>query len=243
MKHNKYFEIAFRDVDQKGYLKMSALVDHMQETSNEHAALLGIDFQEAYEGHPYYWIVSRAKMCLETYPKWKDKIRIETYPVGADRLFAVRRFNIYNEQDEQMGYIIGYYIVMDGKQHRPVRLKTFEGDFALFREKYEGEELPKLELATYRHREDVRKVRSGEIDSNNHMNNAHYIRWTSDLLTCEELLEHPIRSIQTNYITSLVEGDEVKVILTRDSNYRYIAQGMDLEENIIYWTSELILHE
>lgn len=243
MKHSKYFTIPFRDVDEKGAIKMSALVDYMQETSNEHAGLLGIDFLEPYEGKTYYWIVSRAKMHLETYPKWKDQIRIETYPCGTDRLFAVRRFDIYNETDEQIGYIIGYYIVLDGDNHRPVRLRTFAKDFALFDTQYEGEQLPKLTLDEMWVREDHRKVRSGEIDSNNHMNNAHYIRWTTDLFTCQELLEHPVRSIQTNYTTSLVEGDAVKVILAKDTDGNYTAQGMDEAEQTIYWTSYITLHD
>ncbi|MGL4738884.1 MAG: acyl-[acyl-carrier-protein] thioesterase [Cellulosilyticaceae bacterium] len=243
MKHSKYFTIPFRDVDQNGYMKMSALVDYMQETSNEHAGLLGIDFLEPYEGKTYYWIVSRAKMYLETYPKWQEEIRIETYPCGADRLFAVRRFDIYNAADEQIGHIIGYYIVLDGEAHRPVRLRTFAKDFSLFEMQYEGEQLPKLELDEERVIEDVRKVRSGEIDSNNHMNNAHYIRWTTDLFTCQELVAHPVRSIQTNYITSLVEGDVVKVILAKDEQGNYTAQGMDEDEKTIYWTSQITLHD
>lgn len=243
MRHSKYFTIPFRDVDQKGLMKMSALVDYMQETSNEHAGLLGIDFLEPYQGKTYYWIVSRAKMHLETYPRWQEQIRIETYPCGADRLFAVRRFEIYNAADEQIGYIIGYYIVLDGETHRPVRLRTFAKDFSLFDMQYEGEQLPKLEVEGITIKEDTRKVRSGEIDSNNHMNNAHYIRWTTDLFTCQELLEHPVRSIQTNYITSLVEGDSVQMVLTKDEQGNYIAQGMDLDKKIIYWTSMITLHD
>lgn len=243
MKHSKYFTIEFRDVDQNGFLKMNTLVDYMQETSNEHAALLGIDFLEPYEGKQYYWIVSRAKMELETYPKWKETIRIETYPVGVEKLFAVRRFNLFNEKDEQLGYIIGYYILMDAENFRPARFKMFADQFPLFKENYEGEVLDKLEMTETILREDLRKVRSGEIDSNKHMNNAHYIRWSTDLFTCEELVTRPIKSIQTNYITSLLEGDVAKILLASSEKGTYIVQGTSEDQKIIYWTSHIQLHE
>ena len=66
-KYSKIFEITFRDVDVNCKLRMSALVTFMQEIANEHAKELGLDFLD--EERLYYWVIVRAKMRLNQYPK------------------------------------------------------------------------------------------------------------------------------------------------------------------------------
>lgn len=240
-KHSKFYTIEFRDVDLYGNLRMSALVEYMQDISGEHARLLGFDYSGDDNENRIFWIVSRAKMQLETIPKWKDTIRIETYPDGVDKLFAVRRFNIYNSQDEQIGYIIGNYILLDCDTHRPVRIKSLKGPITKLDWAYEGETLPKLKAPELVQVEDSRKVRSSEIDLNHHMNNAHYIRWATDMFTTEELGNTPIKSIQTNYITSLVEGDTARIVRGLDEDGNTLIQGTSLDGSTVYWTSKVVL--
>lgn len=241
-KHSKNFKINFRDADFNYHLRMNALVDFMQEVSGEHALELGIDFTTD-EDQKAYWIVSRAKMHLDVYPKWQDFIRIETYPVGLEGPFAVRRFNIFDAKEKQIGYMIGYYILMDFKTHRPLRVKQVPEVATLLNWEYEGETLPKLKAPIKVLKEDTRKVRSGEIDINKHMNNAHYIRWATDMLDCKEYSEKQVESIQTNYTTALVEGDIVKVVRGLDEEGNMLVQGISPDGKVTYWTSKLILKD
>lgn len=239
-KYSKKFKVNFRDTDFNYNLRMSALVDFMQEVSGEHALALGIDYTMD-EDQKAYWIVSRAKMHLDTYPRWQEHMRIETYPVGLEGLFAVRRFDLFDEEDRQIGYIIGYYILMDFKTHRPLRIKNMPEVSELLNWTYEGETLPKLKAPVEIVKEDIRKVRSGEIDINKHMNNAYYVRWATDMFDCSEYDESMIESIQTNYTTSLVEGDTTKVVRGLDEEGNTIVQGTSLDGSIIYWTSKIVL--
>ena len=238
-KYSKNFKINFRDTDFNYNLRMNALVDFMQEVSGEHALSLGIDFTTD-EDQKAYWIVSRAKMHLDTYPKWQDYILLETYPVGLEGPFAVRRFDIFDTEDRQIGYIIGYYILMDFKTHRPLRVKNMPEVASLLNWLYEGESLPKLKAPVEVIKEDTRRVRSGEIDINRHMNNAHYVRWSTDMLDCSEYDEKIIESIQTNYTTSLVEGDIAKVVRGLDEEGNTIIQGVSPDDAITYWTSKIV---
>ncbi|MGL4362542.1 MAG: acyl-[acyl-carrier-protein] thioesterase [Cellulosilyticaceae bacterium] len=236
-KHSKIFTMGFRDIDLTGRLRLSSLVDFMQETSGEHAKLLGVDYAGHDNTDNVFWIVSRAKMKMKTFPAINEKIRIETFPVGIEKLFAVRHFNIYNEKDEQIGFIIGYYVLLDCETHRPIRLKNLSGALAKLEKEYIGESLPKLKSNIVIEHEDKRKVRASEIDVNNHMNNAHYIRWTMDMFSTEEQNKHPINSIQTNYITPLLEGNSARIIRGVDIDGNTIVQGTSLDGQIVYWTS------
>ncbi|MEF9959533.1 MAG: thioesterase [Niameybacter sp.] len=241
-KYSKVFKVNFRDVDFKYNISMNALVDFMQEISGEHALELGIDFTTD-EDQQMYWIVSRAKMHLDRYPRWQDNIRIETYPIGIDKLFCVRRFDIFDEEDQLMGYMIGYYILMDYHTHRPLRVQKMEGIIKTLNWPYEGEALPKLKEPQEVVKEELRKVHSGEIDINGHMNNAHYVRWATDMIDCKEYNVKCIESIQTNYTTSLVEGEEIQIIRGLDEEGNTLIQGMSLDQKTIYWTSKIVLKD
>lgn len=240
-KYTKSFNIGFRDVDRSMKLRMSSLVDYMQEIGGEHANQLGLNFfgQEK----EVYWIVSRAKMYLEKYPNWEETITIKTYPAGIDKLFAVRRFDIYTKQNEQIGYIIGDYILMDTQTNRPVRPSGLTGNFEKLCYPYEGEALPKLKAPATILLEDRRKARYSEIDVNGHMNNAHYVRWAVDMMNAEEHVQKEVQSIQTNYVTSIVEGDEVNIIRGLDEEGHTLVQGTSLDGKIIYFTSKIIFKD
>ena len=240
-KHSRVFRVNFRDVDQQHQLRMSSLVDFMQETANEHAQLLGFDFTNLKGEQAYYWIISRAKMQLDDVPKWQDNIRIETYPAGTDGLFSMRCFHIYNAQDKQIGYILGNYILMDGQTHCPVRMRNLKGKLSELEWQYEGEILPKLKAPITQDKLDQRTVRSGDIDSNAHMNNAHYIRWSTDMLSSEELKKDCIKGIQTNYVKALIEGDTVKIIRGKDEEGNISIQGISLDDKHIYWTTRIVM--
>lgn len=240
-KYTKEFKISFRDVDLSMKLRMSSLVDYMQEIAGEHAYQLGLNFfgQE----QEVYWIVSRAKMHLDEYPNWEEMITIKTYPAGIDKLFAVRRFDIYNEAGKEIGYIIGNYILLDTQTNRPVRPTSLKGSIEKLCYPYEGECLDKLKGPNLIEIEDSRKARYSEVDINGHMNNAHYVRWTIDMMSSDELSKRQVQSIQTNYTTSIMEGNTVKIVRGLDEEGNTIVQGMSVDEKVVYWTSKMIFKD
>ena len=211
-KYNKEFKINFRDTDKEGNLKINALVDFMQEIAREHATILGVNFED--ENSKYYWIILRTKINIITIPKIDETIRIETYPSGVDKLFAVREFNIYNEKDEKLGDIKGYYLLMEHNKTMPVKIKG-NIEFPIFNNIYTGEKVEKLLPTNLEIRNTtMRKVYSSDIDVNGHMNNAHYVRWCLDMYDTNELYAKQIKSFQIQYVKQVMESEEVDM-------YRY----------------------
>lgn len=209
--YNNEVTVTYRDVDITEQLTMNALVDYMQETARCHAEILEVNYSAVRDD--YYWIILRTKFQLDEPPRVGDKIRIETYIAGVERLYSVRCFNIYNEENQQVGHIIGYYMLMSKETHKPVKLQKIEGKEHIFGNKYEGEQVRKfgVELETVMG-STRRKAYSSDIDTNNHMNNAHYIRWIVDMFTTQELKEERISSIQIQYVREIHEGEEVEIL-------------------------------
>ncbi len=213
--YSKEFVVDFKDVDKTEHLKMNALLDLMQETAREHSMLIKTDCIDQQE--LYHWVIVRAKLHLDVVPKLNDKIRMDTFEAGIENLFFIRRFEIYNEQC--IGYIIGYYLLLNNINNRPVKLANAINIFNRPYEKYNGERLGKLvQDSDNIIREEHRKVYSSEIDINGHMNNVHYIRWSMDMYSTQELTDKPIRDIQIQYIKELKEDDTVHIIRT-DTDY------------------------
>ena len=238
-KFSREFEISFRDVDITGHLTISTLVDFMQEIAREHAAELGLSYAALED--QYYWIVVRTKATLSVAPSIGEKIRLETYIAGLEKLFSVRRFDIYNEDNECLGYILAYYLLMNKENHRPVKLKNLTGKESYFQYQYEGEALPKLhEELEEIVGETQRKVYSSDIDTNHHMNNAHYIRWIMDMFSIAELEKKKVVSIQIQYVKEVLEGQEIVVVRSIEVDNAISVIGRN-SEGMIHFISKVVV--
>lgn len=231
---SKKFLITYREVDSRNQMKMNAVVDFMQDMSRLHASSLEVAYDT--DDAPYYWIIMRTKVVLDEYPQLDDVIRMETYIEGLDRLFSVRRFNIYNATNKQIGYIQGYYLLMDRTAHIPVRMKSVDKNLAIHNYSYQGDKLEKLNpQITEVKRCFTRRVYSSEIDSNNHMNNAHYVRWALDMFTTSELLKKPVREIQVQFVKEMLEGTEVSMELGIDDHGDTYVIGHNKNDDTIHY--------
>lgn len=231
-KFSKEFTIAFRDCDGNGRLRIHALVDFMQDIARQAATELGVNFETPEV--KYYWIIIRSKIHMIRTPKIDETISIETFYSGADKLYAVREFHIYDQNQVEIGTITGYYLLMEHGKARPVKIRA-NPNFPLFDCGYTGAKVEKL---TPSHQGLVRSaqrcVYSGDIDGNGHMNNAHYVRWCTDMFSTEELQGRGVTSFQIQYVKELLEGAEVSIHRYEDG---YIV-GQD--ESTVYFIGKIV---
>lgn len=236
---SKNFQITYRDVDCKNNMKLNTVIDFMQDMSRLHATKLGVDY--ASDDSPYYWIVIRTSITIDHYPKLNDVIRMETHIVGLDSIYSVRRFDFYDEENTLLGYILAYYLLMDKSSHRPVKTKVFKEALTMFHFSYDGDKLKKFTPTIVETKKSItRTAFSGDIDSNNHMNNAHYVRWALDMFSVSELLAQPIKTFQIQYINEIREGDQVTLDLSLDTCGDTYIIGRMKESSQIHFISKCI---
>ncbi len=213
-KYSKEYAITFRDTDKNGNLRMNSLVDFMQDIARQDATALGVDFEQTNKN--YYWIIIRTQINMICTPKIDEIIRIETFPSGTEKLYAVREFHIYDQNDQKLGSIIGYYLMMEHGNPRPVNIKKALASSA-FHTEYTGEKIEKLMPSNDQvEKELTRRVYSSDIDGNGHMNNAHYIRWCFDMYETSELDSHTTSSFQIQYMKEVLEGEWISLTRYRD---------------------------
>lgn len=244
LKLREKYKVQFDAIDFTGKISLNGICSYMQIIAANHASILGFNYYKNSGSLEYYWILSRVKYVIDTYPEWEDTFEMETYPAGYEKLFAVRMFDIYNDAGKKIGYIIGDYVLMDAVKMRPTKIKGNTGSLAFLDFPYEGESLEKLKVPKEEPLSvETRKAFYSEMDLNEHMNNSHYVRWVLDMLPIKTFETHEISSFEINYNASVTYGVEVKVSMVQDEKGNYVIYGNSQDEQTNYFVSRVSLRK
>jgi len=199
------------DVDCTGMLKLGTLFNFFQESAGNHAAHLITGYQGLKE-LGYFWVLSRAKVRIRTMPSWGATVTLKTWPKGNDGLLFLRDFRMSDRGQETLLEGSTGWLLLDIEHNRPqsadalpVRLPENPGGHALEEPLKKLKALEEL-LPVY-----DRKVMVGDLDVNNHVNNAKYVEWIMDCFDDRHLASKTLRTFQVNYVGEAMLGDDIRL--------------------------------
>lgn len=203
------FIIRSNEIDYQGQATLPALVGCLQEAAWENTTKLGISMYDLLE-QGLTWILQRIRLEMFRYPKHHDKITVETWASGRERVFMHRDFRIYSAERELLGQATSVWLVMDVVKRQLVSVP----DFITAVEIVPGQEplpfakgkLPQLQAAQY---EQQIQVRWHDIDLNRHVTNTRYLQWALDTLPLELLEQHSLKELDIIFKAESVLGDTV----------------------------------
>lgn len=176
------FKLRSSECDLNQKLKPDALFQILQEMAWDHAQLLGIGSQIHQKG--FLWVLSAMEIRVHRRPGWRESIRIITRPLGLQGLFALRDFEVYDEDNQLLISASSSWLILDQNTRRPLRIERHFPDFPNAgpasttypgipkkQEKPEEKEAKTLEKRT---------IRYSETDLYGHVNNASYVRFAQD---------------------------------------------------------------
>lgn len=185
--YSEQFKIRSSESAPSGRVKLQSVCDLLQETAGNHALELNFDISQLHERN-LTWVLQRLTVEMNRYPKWRDTVTVQTWPSSGDSLRAYRDFLMLDENENELGRAISYWIIIDLESRRPVRIP---------------EEILELAPASVDHVLPVTKerldkksryddsktfdVRRSDLDVNRHVNNVKYIEWA--LEAYPELME------------------------------------------------------
>jgi acyl-ACP thioesterase len=219
MKHIWQEETSIKayEVDFKNKLKISSIFNYMQEAAGNHAEHLGIGY-DALAKAGLFWILSRMKVSISRYPAMGEKVSIETWPKGIDRLVASRDFIFTDGRGQELGAAATLWLLLDAKTMKPKRIQALPVPLPENRDKHGLEEaLEKIELIGASESITERVAGYSDIDVNNHVNNAKYVEWILDCFSNAFFAVKQVKSLQVNFISETKQGDEVMIQKVRDS--------------------------
>ena len=216
------FKIRSYEIDFRGYLNPVTLFFMLQEAASSHASTASADIYDLMKKNKT-WMLSRLRVVVNKYPRWKDEIRIFTWPVKVHRLFAIRDFLITDSTYNVLAKSTSSWLVIDLKRRKPVKVDEYinrmylKPDFRAINQFLDRPDIPVLRY------EDSGKgmVKLADIDINGHMTSMKYI---------EKIVDNFDESTKKeNYLKELLIYFKAEALLN-DQLIFYIAKGVGKDE-------------
>lgn len=205
------FKVHTYDVDFNNKIKISTIFNYMQECATNHAGHLNIGFNKL-SNEKSFWVLSRAQINILDYPKKGDEVLVETWSKGADKIFALRDFKIYNNKKEIIAKATTAWLIVDIQSMRPQR-PNFMGDknYSLENE-YAIEKVPgKISQIDSKKLIFEKNVSYSDIDINQHVNNVKYVELAIDSFSKDRFLEKHMKEFQINFLSECKYGQVIQV--------------------------------
>ena len=237
--HHEHFLVRSYEVEPDGRLRLVVLLRMLQEAAWQHANLLGKGFHHRQEG-ALFWVLSRLRLRMNRYPRWGDQLTIRTFPVGTQKLFALREFSLHADDGTLLGRASSAWLVVDASRGRPIRPQPVVADIVTTESEFSAdlERIPAFENDAdtasppdpYPGRADLASaaaprpgaavatagpvpVRYHDIDQYRHVNNAAYLEWVLDALDPARPMGSVVTELALDFLKETVLEDAYQVRL------------------------------
>lgn len=209
---SKEFSISSYDLNPNGQARLTTIANFFQELAYHHASELGFGYRDM-KARQTTWVLSRMRIHMDYYPVWDEKIIIETWPSGVDKLFALRDFRIRNAEGKVIGVASTAWLILNIETHRLVRPKDALEHFKMIvhPEQVFEEALDKIDVKNQTLPLRLHTVAFSDLDIIGHVNNVKYIEWCIDAVITRREQGIEIREFEINFNQEALLGDEVEI--------------------------------
>ena len=208
----KEFTISSYHLNPRGQARLTTMANFFQEVAYHHAGELGWGYEDM-KSRNVTWVLSRMRIRMTRFPVWNDRITVETWPSGAERLFAMRDFKVMDGSGEVIGIASTGWLILDIDTHRLIRPKEITDRFKLVIHDVQmfDKPLDKIvvpgEVKLLAHHQVV----YSDLDIVGHVNNVKYMEWCIDTVSKDENSEKEIRELEINFNHEALLGDRIGI--------------------------------
>jgi acyl-ACP thioesterase len=228
------------DVGLNAMTRMSSLCGYMQEAAGRHANHLDVGYHYMKQSGKV-WVLSRLFININQLPAWGQEFFIETWPLGTERIFYRRDYQIDDGKTVLLS-ATSYWILLDLNTRKP---SFVELDEAVLRHNQGRHSMP-MPSDTFREIVSdvyqIHRVKYSDLDQNRHVNNARYVEWIFDALN-QDLLEKtaPVY-FAIEYKHEAKAGDVVELRTSRldEKKPAFAVEGRFSDSNQVSFRSKII---
>lgn len=206
------FKVSSYDLDPRRQARLTTMASFFQEMAYHHARELGLGYEDMIS-RKLIWVLSRMRIKMDRYPVWNERITVETWPSGAEKLFALRDFRVLDSHGVSMGRASTAWLILDLDSHRLIRpreimeqFKVIVHDLRMFTRGLEKISMPGEPRPLGHHR-----VVYSDLDIVGHVNNVRYMEWCIDADTTEENARREICDFEINFNHEALMGDHILI--------------------------------
>ena len=191
--HVESFLTRYYEMGRDRLMRIQCLCDYMEETAGIHAEQLGVG-SDRMTADGLAWILAKMRLQLYRRPGPGERVFVETWPVGIERLQFRRDFVVYDESRQRLATAVTQWVVM-GRASR--RVERFPGYVAALQPEAPplAQENGDIRIPALR---DGRSgplfpVRLADIDQNQHVNNVRYMDFSLEAAYQAGETNEPVR--------------------------------------------------
>ena len=218
-KYSKESVVTCYEADANKLLRPTAMLDMMQEAANVDATRLGFGFDNMIATNTA-WVLSRLHMKVNSYPKWRDTVRLFTWHKGAFKLFFLRDFSLKDTEGNSLIDATTSWLIIDLNTRRLSRNAELADENTCIKEDAISEPVDKVTAPQDAEFEfaGTHKVVWSDIDTNNHVNNVKYVVWALDIVDYDDSSKKPLKELFINFDNEVLAGQEVELYKIRQEN-------------------------
>lgn len=219
IRYKESFTIRASETGYSGRARVDSIANFLQEIAGNHASVLNFDVTDL-QKNEMTWVLHQLHLKMERMPDWRETVEIETWPSSGDRLRAYRDFRITDSENNEIGVALSYWVIMDMKSRRPIRIpqeiiemRLPEGNHVL--PLSSGVTIDELQTEALPF-----SVRRTDTDINRHANNVAYIRWVNETVNEIVYFNKDCTELNIQYMSEVLLENEiaVKTDKTKDSD-------------------------
>lgn len=209
--YSKDYEINYYDVDYNLKCKLPSIVNFFCDIGNRQSESIGDTITHLTEKN-MAWVFYKYDITILEYPKYRDVVTIETFPLAFNKFYAHRGYNIKNQEGKILAKGIALFFLIDIKRRRPMRIPKEEIEL------YDSQEINGKNIDM----DDIKKfekldcskifnIRYSDIDSNGHVNNSKYMEWAIESVPIDVVKDYELRRIKVQFEKETTYGHKVSV--------------------------------
>ncbi len=212
----KEFELRYFEVNKFKEASPITILTMLEETAADHCYSIDNGLFKLEEQN-IGWVLISGIMKMDRFPRYKEKIKINTWLSNYSTVKGFRENIIYGENGKIIGRAKGLWLYFDIKKRRPARIS----DYFIDNWGFDNEQcltdniVRKIKpIISYDNFEEF-EINNFDIDSNGHVNNIKYLQWTLNSLPANIIDNYYLYAIDGRFVSEAKFGDKIISITER----------------------------
>ena len=226
--YERDFHTRYSDFDGHDRLKVSALLDFMQEGAGNSANELGC-------GSEFLWPKGWGFVVTNNYAEIyrpvaiNEKLHLKTWPLPPRHIIFERHYELFGEDGERVAAAVSRWCLLDLKDQKILSASALtDQDYSRYNPRksmdFRAWKIPPADLSSLAPACSVR-VYGSECDHYRHVNNTRYADFCMNCFSSDYLCRHAVKSFQICYEDQCREGDELSFFRVPAGEGEYLIVG------------------
>ena len=207
--YSKEFSVHSYELDFEGRVRLTALLNFLQDAAGDHAARLGWSVTDLLKRN-MTWVLSRYHVRVLRYPAWGERIGITTWPSGRHGYFALRDFEAADTEGNTVLVGTTSWMVLHLERKQPLKVDDILPTNYVLDRRALPDDFSPLPVLGPADREIPFRVEMNHLDLNKHVNNAVYVQWALEAVPEGILSRRRPVDLEVSYRAEAFYGDTIQ---------------------------------